>query len=79
MQNDLNLHILCMFEGTFSLGVVHILITQKYTIKPIQGVIVMIIAPDKPLFFNRKVLIFFLFLHKDILWVLIRTASLRHF
>ena len=36
-------------------------------------------ALDKALFFSREELIFFLFLHdKHILWVLIRSASVRH-
>ena len=30
-------------------------------------------------FFNPKVSIFFLFLHENMLWVLIRSASPRHF
>ena len=37
------------------------------------------IAIDKALFSNRKVLIFFLHLHGNMLWALIRSASLRHF
>ena len=37
-------------------------------------------AHDKVLsYFNQKVLIFLIFLQENILWVLIRTASLKHF
>ena len=37
-----------------------------------------IIAAGKTLFFNQKVLIFFLFLHENMLWVLIRSPLPWH-
>ena len=37
------------------------------------------IALDKALFSTEKLSIFFLFLNQNMLWVLIRSASLRHF
>ena len=37
------------------------------------------IAPDKALFFYRKALIFFLLLHENMFWVLIRSPTPRHF
>ena len=41
--------------------------------------ITMLIGPDKAPFFNQILLMFLLILHQNVLWVLIRSASMRHF
>ena len=55
---------------------------QKWTVqKHIQYITcaTMTIALNTALFSNQIILVFFLFLHKNMLWVLIRSTSMRHF
>ena len=48
-----------------------------YFLGEIRKIVLETIALDKMLFFNTKVLIFFLFLHENMLYVLNRSASMR--
>ena len=45
----------------------------------VRASLLLTVAPDKVICFNQKVLLFFLFIHKNMFWALIRSASVRHF